>query len=122
MPYNLDESIGRLLGAVERLGIAESTYVILMADNRGLGTIPGAQNSLAPPNRPLRGSKHTLYEGGIRVPFLVAGPSVEPTSVSHVPVTGYDRLPTLYDLADGKEPLPPEMDGSSFREVLENAA
>ncbi len=120
MLFDLDESIGRLLDALERLGIDDSTYVIFMADNGGRGTIPGATDSLSAPNRPLNGAKHTLYEGGVRVPFLVAGPGVEPNSVSHVPVTGYDLMPTLYDLAGGREPLPAEVDGGSFREVLEN--
>ena len=120
MLYDLDESIGRLLDALERLGIDENTYVIFMADNGGRGTIPGALNSLSAPNRPLNGAKHTLYEGGVRVPFLVVGPGVEPNSVSHVPVTGYDLLPTLYDFAGGQEPLPSEVDGGSFRKVLES--
>ena len=120
MLYDLDESLGRLLDALDRLGISEKTYVIFMADNGGRGSIPGAMNSLSAPNRPLNGAKHTLYEGGIRVPFLVTGPRVEPNSVSHVPVTGYDLLPTLYDLAGGREPLPAEIDGGSFRGVLEN--
>ena len=120
MLYDLDESIGRLLDALERLGIDENTYVIFMADNGGRGTIPGALNSLSAPNRPLNGAKHTLYEGGVRVPFLVVGPGVEPNSVSHVPVTGYDLLPTLYDFAGGREPLPSEVDGGSFRKVLES--
>ena len=120
MLYDLDDSIGRLLDALERLGISDSTYVIFMADNGGRGTVPGAMNSLSAPNRPLNGAKHTLYEGGIRVPFLVVGPDVEPNSVSRVPVTGYDLLPTLYDLAGGREPLPAEIDGGSFRNVLES--
>ena len=120
MLYDLDESIGRLLDALGRLGIDENTYVIFMADNGGRGTIPGASDSLSAPNRPLNGAKHTLYEGGVRVPFLVVGPGVEPNSVSHVPVTGYDLLPTLYDFAGGQEPLPSEVDGGSFREVLES--
>ena len=120
MLYDVDEAVGQMLDALEELGVAENTYVILMADNGGRGTIPGAQDSLAPPNRPLNGAKHSLLEGGIRVPFLVTGPGVRPNSISRVPVTGYDLLPTLYDLAGGTKPLPPEVDGGSFRTVLEN--
>ena len=119
MLYDLDDSIGRLLDALEQLGIKENTFVIFMADNGGRGSIPGATDSLSAPNRPLNGAKHSLYEGGVRVPFLVSGPGVEPNSISDVPVTGYDLLPTLYDLAGGEEPLPSEIDGGSFREVLE---
>lgn len=120
MLWDLDEAVGRMLDALERLGVSESTYVILMADNGGRGTIPGASQSRPEPNRPLNGAKHSLLEGGIRVPFLVAGPGVAPNSVSRVPVTGYDLLPTIFDLAGGAGPLPPELDGGSFRDVLEN--
>ena len=120
MLFDLDQSVGQLLDAVDRLGLTDNTYIIFMADNGGRGTIPGSQRLLSPPNRPLNGAKHTLYEGGIRVPFLVAGPGVEPNSVSQVPVTGYDLLPTLYDLAGGEAPLPDEIDGGSFRTALEN--
>ena len=62
-----------------------------------------------------------LLEGGIRVPFLVVGPGVKAGVVSRVPVTGFDLLPTLYDLAGGSAPLPTEIDGGSFRPLLENA-
>ena len=120
MLYDLDEAVGRTLDALEELGVARNTYVILMADNGGRGTIPGALGSLAPPNRPLNGAKHSLLEGGIRVPFVVAGPGVKPNSISHVPVTGYDLLPTIYDLAGGTKPLPAQVDGGSFRAVLED--
>ncbi len=120
MLWDLDEAVGRMLDALENLGVAESTYVFLMADNGGRGTIPGASGSLPEPNRPLNGAKHSLLEGGIRVPFLVAGPGVAPNSISRVPVTGYDLLPTLFDLAGGDGPLPLELDGGSFRKVLEN--
>ena len=120
MLYDLDDAVGRMLDALNEAGVADSTYVIFMADNGGRGTIPGADNSLAAPNRPLNGAKHSLLEGGIRVPFLVSGPGVEPNSISRVPVTGYDLLPTLYDLAGGTRPLPAEVDGGSFRSVLEH--
>ena len=120
MLFDLDEAVGQMLDALDELNLAASTYVFLMADNGGQGTIPGAQDSLAPPNRPLNGAKHSLFEGGIRVPFLVAGPGVEPNSISRVPVTGYDLLPTLYDLAGGTKALPPDVDGGSFATILKH--
>ncbi len=117
---DLDRGVGQLLDAVDRLEISDNTYLILMGDNGGRDPIPGANQSLSPPNRPLSGAKHSLWEGGIRVPFMVAGPGVRPDSVSHVPVTGYDLLPTLYDLAGGGKTLPSEIDGGSFRGILES--
>jgi len=120
MLEELDAAVGRILDTVDRLGIAGRTYLVFTADNGGRGTIPGADESLAPPNRPLFGAKHSLYEGGIRVPFIALGPGVEPGSLCRVPVAGYDLLPTFYDLAGGQKPLPDEIDGGSFRVLLEN--
>ena len=68
---------------------------------------------------PLSGAKHSLLEGGIRVPFLVRGPSIEAGSVCRVPVVGYDFLPTFYDLAGGTGELSAEVDGGSFATLLE---
>lgn len=120
MLEELDAAVGRILDTVERLHIDDNTYIIFTSDNGGRGTIPGADESLSPPNRPLFGAKHSLYEGGIRVPFLAMGPGIQPDSVCPVPVTGYDLLPTLYDLAGGRDPLPDDIDGGSFRTLLEN--
>ena len=120
MLEELDAGVGRIMDTIDRLDIADNTYVIFTSDNGGRGTIPGADESLLPPNRPLAGAKHSLYEGGIRVPFLAVGPGVEPNSVCHIPVAGYDLLPTLYDLAGGRDPLPDDIDGASFRSLLEN--
>ena len=120
MLEELDAGIGQILDTVDRLGISDRTYLVFTADNGGRGTIPGADESLAPPNRPLYGAKHSLYEGGIRVPFIAIGPGIEPHSYCAVPVAAYDLLPTFYDLAGGREPLPPEVDGGSLRSVLKN--
>jgi arylsulfatase A-like enzyme len=61
-----------------------------------------------------------LYEGGIRVPFMVIGPGIKAGSQSNVPVTGWDILPTISDLAGNKNSLAENIDGTSFKAVLEN--
>ena len=123
MQENLDEGIGRILDLIEELGIAGNTYVIFMADNGGVEFIPPVKNKMDPPsafktssrNHPLRGGKWVLYEGGIRVPFLVAGPGIKPGTQCDVPVVGWDLLPTIADLAGYSLPLPADLDGGSFR-------
>lgn len=120
MTADMDASVGRVLDKIKELGLRDSTYVIFLSDNGGRGTLPGAGAPLMPRNHPLRGSKGSMYEGGIRVPFFVAGPGIEPGSVSGTPVTGLDILPTLADLSGhGIAGLPDTVDGGSLRRVLE---
>ena len=59
-----------------------------------------------------------MYEGGIRVPFLVSGPGIEPGSVNRTPVTGLDILPTIADYAGYPDDLPITVDGGSLRAAL----
>ena len=122
MMEELDQGVGRLLDAVDDLGIRDDTYVFFTADNGGRGSVPGGDGSLAETNAPLTGAKHSLYEGGIRVPFLVRGPGITAESVCRTPVVGYDFLPTFHALAGGKSSeLSDEIDGVSFAGLLGEA-
>ncbi len=118
MIEELDTAIGRILSTLDELEVVDETYVVFTTDNGGRGTVPGGKKQSLPPNHPLKGAKHSLDEGGIRVPFYVRGPGIESKAVSHIPVVGYDLLPTFYELAGGKEPLPGEVDGGSLVDVL----
>jgi len=129
MTADLDAGIGRLLDRLDELQIADNTYVIYMADNGGVPWIPPdkAKHFANPTtlndkgqNYPLRGGKWNLFEGGVRVPFIVRGPGIAPGSVSRVPVAGWDILPTIADLAGCQGDLPDDLDGGSFRSVLQN--
>lgn len=132
MLENMDSGVGQILDMVEKLGIDDNTYIIFMSDNGGVPLFPppSGKNKLDPPsafnkkmiNYPLRGGKWVLYEGGIRVPFIVKGPGIKAHSYCHSPVVGYDILPTISDLAGNKQPLPDYLDGASFRSLLENPA
>jgi arylsulfatase A len=114
----LDTGVGRVLDTLDELGIADNTYVVFMSDNGANRKIPGWDETRKPTNYPLTGGKQTLYEGGVRVPFMARGPGIPPGSVCRTPVAGYDLLPTFYDLAGGRAPLPAEVDGISIRPVL----
>jgi arylsulfatase A-like enzyme len=121
MLEDLNTGMTQLLDAVDRLGLATNTFILFTSDNGANTKLYEGDDTSAPPaNHPLRGGKQTLHEGGIRVPFLVRGPGVKPGSVSRVPVALYDLLPTLFDLAGGKAALSAELDGGSFRAVLQN--
>ena len=118
MLEELDSGIGRILDELDDLGISDKTYIVFTTDNGGRGTVPGGNPKSPAPNVPLSGAKHSLLEGGIRVPLLVRGPSIKAKSVCRVPVAGYDFMPTFYELAGGKGNLSEELDGGSFVSLL----
>lgn len=108
-----------LIDKLEELGLRENTYFFFLSDNGGRNEMPGqSKDRQLPRNHPLRDEKGSMYEGGIRVPFIVSGPDVMPGSVSDVPVTGLDLLPTLAEIAGYTERLPDAIDGGSLVEVL----
>jgi arylsulfatase A-like enzyme len=119
MIRSVDEGVGRLLQAVDDLKIADRTVVIFTSDNGGLSVEEGP-NTPATSNAPLRAGKGYLYEGGIRVPLIVAAPGVVRLgSVCDVPVSGQDLYPTVLALA-GVGPAPGQViDGESLVPLLE---
>jgi arylsulfatase A-like enzyme len=116
----MDENVGRVLDALDRLGIAEETVVIFTSDNGGLCTLGSRRGPTS--NRPLRSGKGWCYEGGLRVPLIVRAPGVSrPGTVSSVPVVSMDLYPTLLDLL-GLPPRPDRhRDGVSLLPVLRGA-
>ncbi|MCU0784033.1 MAG: sulfatase-like hydrolase/transferase [Verrucomicrobia bacterium] len=105
----VDQTLGQLLDAVGRLGLKGNTYVLYTTDH---GT-PGR-------NPPLTGGKGMVWEGGLRVPFIIAGPGVKAGACSHVRVSATDLFPTFAELAGAREPLPDGIEGGSFADVLKN--
>jgi len=131
MARDMDQAIGETLDLVEELGIQDNTYIFIMSDNGGVQhfaqsasvdsdneIVETHETSVTWRNLPLRHGKHEYYEGGIRVPFLVVGPDVKANSVSRIPVTGLDLLPTFADLAGYRGHLPEKIDGGSFVGLL----
>jgi len=112
MLSDLDTGIGQLLDAVKASGISDNTYIIYTTDN---GCVP--TDDPANINGPVHGYKATVWEGGIRVPFMIAGPGVKADSVSRTPVVGYDILPTICDLA-GSTSWPRTVEGGSMKATL----
>ena len=111
----LDRSVGRIADALHRLDLARSTLLVFTSDNGGL---EHEQNgTIVTSNRPLRGEKGSLYEGGIRVPAIMRWPGViQPGAVSATPAGTIDLHATLLDLA-GVAPSGP-LDGVSLAPVL----
>lgn len=109
MLEEVDEGLGAIVAALKKTAQLDNTIIIFTSDNGGGLT----------PNGTLRGGKANLYEGGLRVPFVVAGPGVKAGAQCDVPVAQWDLLPTLHDYSRSKQPLPGNLDGASLRGVLE---
>jgi len=115
MVETLDINVGRILDKLKELGIDENTIVIFTSDNGGLSTSEGWPTS----NLPLRGGKGWLYEGGVRVPWLVYWPgTTKGNAVIDHPVMSTDFYPTLLEMA-GLDAQPKQhVDGVSFVPLL----
>jgi arylsulfatase A-like enzyme len=109
MMENMDTSIGTVLDELNALGLEDNTYVIFSSDNGG-----GSSNA------PLQGGKAKMWEGGLRVPMIVAGPGIPANAQCDTPVAQWDYLSTLHDLSGSQAALPDDLDGISLRPVFEN--
>ena len=111
----LDHYIGNLLSALESSGHAENTLVILTSDNGG------HPNTAF--NRPFRGSKWNLYEGGIRVPMIIRWPGVvTPGQTSASTVIQTDIMPTLREILSIDEDSNIDCDGVSILPILKQSS
>lgn len=125
MIESIDESVGSLREELKNLGIDKDTIIVFTSDHGGLSTTKvsqGQSRELATSNLPLRTGKGWLYEGGLRVPFLLFDPSQSGGRESHTPINGTDIYPSLLDLC--QLPLRPEhhLDGYSFAEAIRGHA
>ena len=110
MIETMDTNVGRLMAKLAELGIADNTLIIFTSDNGGHSVTS---------NRPLRGGKGWLYEGGVREPWIVKWPGVtKPGSTCDVPVMNTDILPTVLEACG--LPAKPDLhkDGVSFASLL----
>jgi len=112
-----DDQLGDLVDALKKAGELDNTYIIYTSDNGGGFCRRDEQGRRW--NGPLQEGKRSTFEGGLRVPFVVAGPGIKPGSQCDVPVVQWDLLATLHDLSGSKAPLPKGVDGGSLRDVFE---
>jgi arylsulfatase A len=111
MAEDLDGRIGAVLDKLDTLKIADNTYVIVVSDNgyrhKTLHITPGI-------TQPLHGHKWWAWQGGIRVPMIVKGPTVKPHSVFEANVANVDFLPTFVEWAGGDPVNLKDIDGVSL--------
>ena len=110
MVEQVDEGLGAIVEVLQQRKQLDNTIIIFTSDNGGGLT----------PNGPLRGGKATLYEGGLRVPFVVAGPGVQSGVQCDLPIAQWDLLPTIHELSKSQTELPSSLDGGSLTNLFKN--
>ncbi len=124
----MDKSLGDLMDHLDAKGIAENTLIIFMSDN-GSACPAGSGNEIAS-SAPLRGKKGSLWEGGTRVPFIVAWGKplsghalqeqtpINPGDIqTHIGIC-YDVFPTIAAIAGAKIPHDHVVDGRDLKHLL----
>jgi arylsulfatase A-like enzyme len=118
---NMDKQIGRLVEKLDELGLSENTIIVFASDN-GPSPVWGSDTSHSGAGSagPFRGSKGSLYEGGIRVPFIVRWPGkvpadkVDDTTI----ISGADMLPSLCNICNITVPEGGELDGEDMSSAI----
>jgi len=122
MVESLDDAVGTLVDALDRLGLAGRTAIIFFSDNGGNmynevdGTTPTS-------NAPLRGGKATMFEGGVRVPAIVQWPGVTRAGTrSDAMIQSTDFYPTLLNLLNLHPTADHPLDGLDITAALRGKA
>jgi arylsulfatase A-like enzyme len=121
MIASVDESVGRIMTKLDELGLAENTLVIFSADNGGVGGYRSVGLGIEgiTDNAPLKGGKGTLYEGGVRVPYIFRWKGqIEPGQTNSTPIISVDLYPTLLEFAVADPPADYTLDGTSYAGIL----
>ena len=120
MVTRFDRSVGRVMDLLEELGLADDTLVVFTSDNGPTYDVGGYDMDFFRGAGGLRSHKGYLYEGGIRVPFIVRRPGAVPAGREiAAPLAFQDVLPTLLDAAGARRRVPPDVDGASALSLFE---
>ena len=118
----MDRHIGRILDSIDELGIGGETLVIFSSDNGPSEALsPGTSHYAGVASTgPFRGMKRSLYEGGVRMPFILRQPGTVPAGQvdNKTILSGVDFLPTFCRLGGVPENLIPTCDGEDMRPAL----
>lgn len=118
----LDQSVGKIVETVDRLGLGQNTLVVFVSDNGGLHHEQGG--TVTTSNAPLRSEKGSLYEGGVRVPAIARWPGTIPAAKETAAIgSTIDFYPTFVELAQATRPPADRqvLDGVSLLSVLRDA-
>ena len=113
MVESVDWNLGRLLSALDELGLSENTVVIFKSDNGAIRELRSGRT--LSDLRPFREEKSHLYEGGIRIPLIIRWPGkIEPGTVSRNPAISEDIYATVIDIVGPAANPGSPLDGRSL--------
>ncbi len=113
----LDAAVGGLMAKLDETKQRENTLIYFVSDNGG-PNLTGKSGTNFTDNAPLRGAKGMVYEGGMRVPFLVSWPAKLKPGTYDQPVIALDFLPTALAAAESAELTPKNLDGVNLLPFL----
>jgi len=114
MTEDLDTAVGMVLDKLDQLEMTDNTYIVFASDN-GATAILGADESV-----PLFHAKTSIFEGGVRVPMIAAGPGIQGNSISDVPVSVQDMFATVSDIAGVTAAAPAGLESASLLPLFQN--
>lgn len=121
MIHSVDDAVGEMIKTLKEKGLYENTVIVVIGDNGGLSNRGNKNNrELATTNAPLKAGKGHLYEGGIRVPFMIHLPNQQKLVKSDAVVASYDLFPTLTELCGVPVSDKAKLDGMSLTPLLKN--
>lgn len=117
MVTRMDRTVGRIMQKLKDLNLDEKTIVFFSSDNGPTHNVGGADSTFFESAGKLRGLKGSLYEGGIRTPFIARWPGqIRSGTTSDLPGAFWDVMPTLCELAGAQNPK--DCDGLSIVPTL----
>ncbi len=123
MVYTMDENVGKLIKKLKTKGLYDNTIIIFTSDNGGLSTLekqtPKSSPTAPTAVYPLRAGKGWLYEGGIKVPFLIK-PAYFNANAKTIttPIIGSDIFPTILALTHTKNKFGENINGKDLSPLL----
>ena len=111
----MDAGLGQVLTYLDEAGLSDDTFVLFTSDNGPANTKYHPHGS----SGPLRAEKNHVYDGGIRVPFIIRWPKrVAAGAVSNEPVCGVDLFPTVCAIVGVDPPADRKLDGANLLPAL----
>lgn len=119
MIQSMDDSVATLRAALERMGIAKDTIIVFTSDHGGLSNRAAGRNrDVATSNLPLRAGKGHVYDGGTRVPMIVAWPGHIKPGATPAFTTNTDHYASFLQLAGLAARPQQAIDSVSYAQVL----